>query len=100
MHYGAVWDMGLAHCGICATGLSENSISGVMWKDICKPTAIKQLQNKNKHEQVYPLGCTSPDSRVHGANMVPIWGRQDPGGPHVGPMNLANAIPEILTFYI
>ena len=24
-----------------------------------------------------------------GANTGPIWGRQDPGGPHVGPMNLA-----------
>ena len=22
-------------------------------------------------------------SKVHGANMGPIWGRQDPGGPHV-----------------
>ena len=31
----------------------------------------------------------TPDSKVHGANMGPIWGRQDPGGPHVGPMNLA-----------
>ena len=31
----------------------------------------------------------SPDSKVHGANMGPTWGRQDPGGPHVGPMNLA-----------
>ena len=31
----------------------------------------------------------SPDSKVHGTNMGPIWGRQDPGGPHVGPMNLA-----------
>ena len=30
-----------------------------------------------------------PDSNVHGANMGPIWGRQDPGGPHVGPMNFA-----------
>ena len=28
-----------------------------------------------------------PDSEVHGANMGPIWGRQDPGGPHVGPIN-------------
>ena len=28
-------------------------------------------------------------AKVHGANMGPIWGRQDPGGPHVGPMNLA-----------
>ena len=30
-----------------------------------------------------------PDSKVHGANMGPIWGRQDPGGPHVGPTNFA-----------
>ena len=30
-----------------------------------------------------------PDSKVHGANMGPSWGRQDPGGPHVGPMNFA-----------
>ena len=30
-----------------------------------------------------------PDSKVHGANMGPIWGLQDPGGPHVGPMNFA-----------
>ena len=22
-------------------------------------------------------------------NMGPIWGQQDPGGPHVGPMNFA-----------
>ena len=29
------------------------------------------------------------DSKVRGANMGPIWGRQDPGGPHVGPMNFA-----------
>ena len=27
-----------------------------------------------------------PDSKVHGANMGPIWGRQNPGGPHVGPL--------------
>ena len=30
-----------------------------------------------------------PDRKVHGANMGPIWGRQDPGGPHVDPMNFA-----------
>ena len=31
----------------------------------------------------------TPDSKFHGANMGPIWGRQDPGGPHIGPMNFA-----------
>ena len=29
---------------------------------------------------------TAPDSKVHGAYMGSIWSRQDPGGPHVGPM--------------
>ena len=28
-------------------------------------------------------------SKFYGANMGPTWGRQDPGGPHVGPMNFA-----------
>ena len=30
-----------------------------------------------------------PDSKVHGANMGPIWVLSAPDGPHVGPMNLA-----------
>ena len=30
-----------------------------------------------------------PDSKVHETNMGPTWGRQDPGGPHVGHVNLA-----------
>ena len=29
---------------------------------------------------------TDPDSKFHVANMGPIWGRQDPGGPYVVPM--------------
>ena len=32
---------------------------------------------------------TCPDSNFHGAHMGPTWRQQDPGGPHVGPMNLA-----------
>ena len=32
---------------------------------------------------------TNPDSKVPRTNMGPIWGRHDPGGPHVGPMNIA-----------
>ena len=31
-----------------------------------------------------------PDSKVQGANIGPIWGRQDPGGPYVGPMNFVS----------
>ena len=32
---------------------------------------------------------TVPDSKVYGAKMGPIWGQQDPRGPHVCHMNLA-----------
>ena len=30
-----------------------------------------------------------PDSKLHGANKGPVWGRQDPCLSHVGPMNIA-----------
>ena len=42
-----------------------------------------------------------PDNKVYGANMGPAWGRQDPGGIHVSPMNLAfwvsNALKQATT---
>ena len=31
----------------------------------------------------------NPDSKIHGANMGSIWGRQVSGGPHIDPMNLS-----------
>ena len=34
-----------------------------------------------------PIASWIPDSKVHGVNMGPRWGRQDPVGPHVGPLN-------------
>ena len=30
-----------------------------------------------------------PDSKVHGANMGPIWVLSAPDGAHIGPMNFA-----------
>ena len=30
-----------------------------------------------------------PDSKLHVAHMGPTWVLSAPGGPHVGPMNLA-----------
>ena len=29
-----------------------------------------------------------PDNKIHAANMGPTWVLSDPGGPHVGPVNL------------
>ena len=38
----------------------------------------------------FPTGFSEiPQSKFHGTNMGPIWGRQDPDEPHVGLMNLA-----------
>ena len=39
---------------------------------------------------------TYPDSKNHGANMGPTWVLLAPGGPHVGPMNLAIRVNKIL----
>ena len=39
-----------------------------------------------------------PDSKIHGANIGPIWGRQDPGGPHVGPINFAIWVHSAVVF--
>ena len=38
-----------------------------------------------------------PDSKVHRAHMGPIWSRQDPGGPHDGPMNFASWVSLLIT---
>ena len=38
-------------------------------------------------EQSGDVVQNTPDSKAHGANMGPIWGREDPDGPNVGSMN-------------
>ena len=54
-------------------------------------TRPRALWQQTPPEPVLILQTTHvyPDSKVHGANMGPIWGWQDPGGPHVVPVNLA-----------
>ena len=82
----------------------ENSIE--LWMEQMQP-AVSEIcisQSLDPHwYQVCPIGepiwgkwaidhevvQLHPDSKVHGANMGPTWGRQDPDGPHVGHMNLA-----------
>ena len=45
--------------------------------------------NRTKHTLDSREYISHPDSKVHGANMAPIGCRQEPGGPHVGPVNFA-----------
>ena len=50
--------------------------------DICDLQRMVQLILGNH-------GSSIPDSIVYGAKMGPTWVLSAPGGPHVGPMNLA-----------
>ena len=51
---------------------------------ICR--LVKHLPDCN--DPLATLRIRYPDSKVHGAYMGPTRDRQDPGGPHVGPMTL------------
>ena len=51
--------------------------------------STKQLKEVPWSAFIVIFYCIIPDSKVHGANMGPIWGRQDQGGSHVGPLNFA-----------
>ena len=50
---------------------------------------VKVGDVKEQLQLVSPEDRFPADSRTRGANVGPTWGRQDPGGPHVGHMNLA-----------
>ena len=60
-----------------------------------KDTVNKVLKQNNVDQIIYMSNTGEytlqafPDNKVHGANMGPMWGQQDPGGPHVAPMNFA-----------
>ena len=61
----------------------EESYHENAWHIICQIPSCYWIET----QVTKTFDCTDPDSKVHGANMKPIWGRQDPGGPHVGPIN-------------
>ena len=46
-------------------------------------------RNIYTHSVLTAICSCIPDSKVHGANMGPTCVLSAPGGPHVGPMNLA-----------
>ena len=76
------------HCRILSHRHQHWSISiGLMWCLLMSPGSVPTtVMAAPEFVVVYLKGY--PDSKVYGANMGPIWGRQDPGGPHVGSMNL------------
>ena len=64
---------------------SANSINMCV---LCVMLNAKNISNR-AFMWMYIFKGLYPDRNVHGANMGPSWGRQDPGWTHVGPMNFA-----------
>ena len=74
------------HCNVCSQWRAQypHCTQSISWLMMTK------YQEESGHQ--------NPDSMVHGANMGPIWGRQDRGEPHVGPRNFALWASMALTY--
>ena len=61
-------------------------------RQLAVPISINEFTYADQHN-ISCICCQrrlkNSDSKVHGANMGPTRGRQDPGGPHVGHMKIA-----------
>ena len=80
--------------------LWHSSLGKLLISKYCKPTN-RPTEFCECHDVIVMawdnIIVTIPGSKVHGAIMGPIWGRQDLGGPHVDPMDFAIwDIPKIL----
>ena len=87
----ASWPYGVWRCRVITSILPACSMLYKMHRGSSK-TKPPCIQKRVLYTNSNPFLITPariPDSNVHGANMGPIWGRQNPGGPHVGPMNFA-----------
>ena len=56
------------------------------WKDKLLLSQVTFPSKSGVYQRNLPQSA-APDSNVPEANMRPIRSRQDPGGPHVGPLN-------------
>ena len=52
--------------------------------DVIKWKQFPRVTGPTMHGTSMLESLNNTDSKVHGANMGPIRGRQDPGGPHAG----------------
>ena len=69
-------------------------VTDIICEPVCNKCSLGVCLLSSTIERKCRLNSTpqekiAPDSKIHGAYMGPIWGRQDPGGHHVGPMNFA-----------
>ena len=75
------------------THIRQGRFTGTGWTVWLSTWSWHQI--RQPHIREYEAGESGANftlvslSKVHGANMGPIWGRHDLGGPHVGPMKFA-----------
>ena len=84
----------MLQCGFYhIVGYNKSSMANC-WEQmgLAAPVFYGDTATINEHLKTWHAVISYPDSRVHGADIGPIWGRHDPGGPHVGPVNLATCI--------
>ena len=74
------------HPDISPAASGGGTSAGIEWKPSGYNIGYNMRSNVRSNGEMLPI---YPDNKVHGANMGPIWGRQDPGGPHNVPMNFA-----------
>ena len=72
----------------------QEAEASLQMKGSLEPSKLEELAYEVLHIDCFPVRTegtadTCPDSKVHEAYMGPTWGRQVPGGPRAGPMNLA-----------
>ena len=67
--------------------LSPGRCHAIIWTDV--NWTLKKKISMKSYIFIQENLKMSPDNKVHGVNMGPIWGGHDPGGPQVGPMNFA-----------
>ena len=76
------WPVGCPHKGLMTRKMFPFDDVIMCWSWPAK--AMKEIDSKRNNDMV-----VSWQSLINGVNMGPTWGRQDPGRPHVGPMDLA-----------
>ena len=60
---------------------------GFLLRFLTVSNCLKPVQDHSAPLHFKDFRGINPDSKVHGDTMGPILDRQDPGGPHVGPIN-------------
>ena len=83
---------------ICILGLkkNDNSVTSTFCVSVLLSSRLNSLISMSVVVWILPFiqralksyGIVTPDRKVHEARMGPTWGRQDPGGPHLGHVSL------------